>query len=95
MRFRVGLVIGFGAGYVLGAKAGHERYEQVKRLYDNLLSSPGIREATGKARQAASTGFEQAKDKASEGATKAKDAIKERRSGDDRSGGLKVAPPPQ
>jgi hypothetical protein len=26
------LVVGFVTGYVLGAKAGRERYEQIKRL---------------------------------------------------------------
>jgi hypothetical protein len=32
MRFRLGLVVGFGAGYYLGARAGHARYEQLRRL---------------------------------------------------------------
>jgi hypothetical protein len=32
MRFRVGLGIGFGIGYYLGARAGRERYEQLRRL---------------------------------------------------------------
>jgi hypothetical protein len=32
MRFRVGLGIGFGVGYYLGARAGRERYEQLRRL---------------------------------------------------------------
>jgi hypothetical protein len=32
MRIRVGLVIGFGIGYYLGARAGRERYEQLRRL---------------------------------------------------------------
>jgi hypothetical protein len=31
MRFRVGLTIGFGAGYVLGSRAGRQRYEQIAR----------------------------------------------------------------
>lgn len=95
MRSRFGFLVGFGAGYVLGAKAGHERYEQIKRLYENILASPGIRQATGKAKNAASSGFEQAKDKASEGATKAKEAIRERRAEEKRTGSLTVAPPPQ
>lgn len=30
MRGKVGLVIGLAAGYVLGTRAGHERYEQIK-----------------------------------------------------------------
>jgi hypothetical protein len=31
-RFRVGVVIGFGAGYYLGTKAGRERYEQLRSI---------------------------------------------------------------
>src|SRR3546814_17314066 len=30
MKGKVGLVIGLAAGYVLGARAGRERYEQIK-----------------------------------------------------------------
>jgi hypothetical protein len=30
MRGRVGLVVGLAAGYVLGSRAGRERYEQIK-----------------------------------------------------------------
>jgi hypothetical protein len=88
---RLGVLVGFGAGYVLGAKAGKERYEQLRRLYDNLVSSPTFQEASGKAREAAGTGFEQVRDKASEGATKVSQAVKERRT--DQSN-LSVAPPP-
>ena len=87
MRGRLGFLIGFGAGYVLGAKAGTERYEQLRRLYENLVSSPGFQEATGKARDAVGSGLEQAKDKATA-------VVKDKRSGEDRSSGLSVAPPP-
>jgi hypothetical protein len=31
MRFRLGIVLGFGLGYYLGARAGRERYEQLRR----------------------------------------------------------------
>ena len=88
MRSRLGFLIGFGAGYVLGAKAGTERYEQLRRLYGNLVTSPGFRQATGRAKEAASSGIGSAKDKVTE-------AVKERRSDEDtRPGGLSVAPPP-
>jgi membrane protein DedA with SNARE-associated domain len=30
VRFRVGLVLGFSVGYYLGARAGRERYEQLR-----------------------------------------------------------------
>ncbi len=95
MRGRMGLLIGFGAGYVLGAKAGTERYEQLRRLYENLISSPGFQEATGRAKEAVGTGIEQAKDKASEGVSKVQEAVRERKSGGDTHSGLSVAPPPQ
>ncbi len=85
---KMSFLIGFGAGYVLGAKAGTERYDQLKRLYENLQSSQGIRNATSKAKDAATTGFEKGKDIASEGV----DKIKSR--GDDRPSNLSVAPPP-
>jgi hypothetical protein len=90
MRGRLGVLIGFGAGYVLGAKAGHERYEQLQRLYENLINSPAFREATGKAKEAVGTGLEQAKDLAAEGVSKVKGS-----GGDGHPSGLSVAPPPQ
>lgn len=90
MRGRLGLFLGFGAGYVLGAKAGTERYEQLRRLYENLLASPGFKRAGGRAKDVVETGIEQAKDKASEGVNK----VKERRSGDGQPANLSVAPPP-
>lgn len=36
MRFRLGLALGFGAGYYLGAKAGRERYEQIRSALARL-----------------------------------------------------------
>lgn len=95
MRGRLGLMIGFGAGYVLGAKAGTERYEQLRRLYDNLLSSPGFRQVSGRARDAVGTGIGQARGMAAEGMSKVTDAVKDLKSDEDRSSGLSVAPPPR
>jgi uncharacterized protein YgiB involved in biofilm formation len=90
MSGRLGFLIGLGAGYVLGAKAGTERYEQLRRLYDNLVASPAFREASGKAKGAVGSGLDQARGAASEGASKVTSAIRERR-GDSS---LQVAPPP-
>lgn len=95
MAGRFGFLVGFGAGYVLGAKAGRERYEQLQRLYENVKASPAFQQVSGKARDAVESGFEQARDAASEGVSKVTGAVKERRSGDDdRPAGLSVAPPP-
>jgi hypothetical protein len=85
---KLGFFVGFGAGYVLGTKAGTERYEQLRRLYGNLLESRSVRQATGKAKEVASGGIGSAKEKVA-------GAVKDRRSdGNDRPGGLSVAPPP-
>ena len=95
MRGRLGLMLGFGAGYVMGAKAGTERYEQLRRLYDNLMASPAMQQATGKAKDAVGTGVVTAKEAASTGVSKVTSAVKDKRAGNgDVHGGLSVAPPP-
>ena len=95
MRGRLGVFVGFGAGYVLGAKAGRERYEQLSRLYDNLLNSRAFNKASGKAKEAVGHGIDQAKDLATEGVSKVTDAVKDRRSSGTEGPGLSVAPPPE
>ena len=40
MRFKLGLVTGLGLGYVLGTRAGEERYEQIREQYTKLKKSP-------------------------------------------------------
>jgi hypothetical protein len=42
MRFRIGLVLGLVAGYVLGARAGRERYEQIKRWATEARKHPAV-----------------------------------------------------
>ena len=58
MRMRLGLVVGFGAGYYLGAKAGTERYEELNRLIDKVRSSEAYGTATEKAKAAVDLGVE-------------------------------------
>ncbi len=89
MKGKTTFLLGFGAGYVLGAKAGTERYDQLRRLYDNLVASQGLREATRTARTGATTGLSQAK----EAASSAVDKVRGRSSDDERTS-LSVAPPP-
>ena len=36
MKLRLGMALGFGIGYYLGAKAGRERYEQLRRILQGL-----------------------------------------------------------
>lgn len=62
MKFRLGVVIGFGAGYYLGAMAGRERYEQLNKMVKKVKRSDVFEEATDKAKAAVDLGVERAKD---------------------------------
>jgi hypothetical protein len=42
MRFRIGLLVGGAVGYVLGARAGRERYEQIKRWAVEVRKHPAV-----------------------------------------------------
>ncbi|HEU4916182.1 MAG TPA: hypothetical protein VFV13_06410 [Acidimicrobiia bacterium] len=42
MRFRTGLVVGAALGYVLGARAGRDRYEQIKRAAAEARRHPAV-----------------------------------------------------
>ncbi|MHB1597137.1 MAG: hypothetical protein ACYCO9_07580 [Streptosporangiaceae bacterium] len=48
MRFyRVTFFAGLALGYVLGARAGRERYDQMKRLAHLAAESPSVQQAAG------------------------------------------------
>jgi hypothetical protein len=55
-------MIGFGAGYYLGAKAGRERYEQINKWIDRARGSEAYETATEKARAVLDLGVERARD---------------------------------
>jgi len=42
MRFKTGLIVGMAAGYVLGARAGRERYLQIKKLSAEAMKHPAV-----------------------------------------------------
>jgi hypothetical protein len=44
-------LVGFGAGYVLGARAGRERYDQIAGRAQQLWSDPRVQEKAGQAQQ--------------------------------------------
>ena len=87
------LLIGAAAaGYVLGTKAGRERYEQIKRQSSKVWNSEpvqqGVHEAEGVAKHAASAAGTKVADAASTAGSKVADKIK----GDDSS--EQSGPPP-
>ncbi|UUT34515.1 hypothetical protein [Microbacterium elymi] len=50
MRGKVGLVIGLAAGYVLGARAGRERYEQIKEQAERVWELPAVQKQVDRAK---------------------------------------------
>jgi hypothetical protein len=53
MKLRAGLIIGFAGGYVLGARAGRERFEQIKRWWGSLTSSPQVQQLADRSKEIA------------------------------------------
>jgi hypothetical protein len=47
MRYRFVFFTGLGIGFVLGARAGRERYEQLKKLARRIADSPAVQQAAG------------------------------------------------
>ncbi len=46
MMTKTKFLLGFGAGYVLGSKAGRQRYEQIMRQTRSLMGKPAVQDAT-------------------------------------------------
>jgi hypothetical protein len=58
---RFGLVVGFGVGYYLGAKAGRERYIQINSLLRKARRSEAYQHAIDKAEAVVDLAEERAK----------------------------------
>jgi hypothetical protein len=50
---RVSLGLGFGVGYVLGARAGRARYEQIKQAAAGVMGRPEVQQTLEQVRAAA------------------------------------------
>jgi hypothetical protein len=44
---KLSFLAGFGAGYVLGSRAGRERYEQIRRAYAQAKDDPRLQSLAG------------------------------------------------
>jgi hypothetical protein len=64
MRYRVAFFAGLAAGFVIGARAGRERYEQLKKLARKAADSPAVQQAAGAAQAQAAGMARSARDKA-------------------------------
>jgi hypothetical protein len=48
MKGKIAIVVGLAAGYVLGARAGRERYEQIKDAYLKVYNTPVVQKQVDK-----------------------------------------------
>ena len=46
---KLSFLAGFGAGYVLGTRAGRERYEQIRRAWEHAKDDPRLQSVAGMA----------------------------------------------
>ena len=67
------LAAGFGAGYVLGAKAGKERYFQIEAKFRELAGMPAVQRATATVKETAADLADSAKATVSNTLASAKD----------------------
>jgi len=51
MRYRLTFVVGLALGYVLGTRAGRERYEQLKKSAREVAQNPAVRNTAESAAQ--------------------------------------------
>ena len=102
MKFRTGMLVGLGVGYVLGAKAGRERYEQILEATRAFMENPGVQRLTdevgktvnlGKDRvsNVASRKVEQFGDTLAGQASRAKEFVAEKTPGDKGTASEKTA----
>ncbi len=73
------LVIGFAAGYVLGTRAGRERYEQIAEGARKFMGNPTVQSAASRAQETVATQApvvaEAVKDKATSAASAVADKV--------------------
>ncbi|HWM75189.1 MAG TPA: YtxH domain-containing protein [Nocardioides sp.] len=74
MAGKFSFLVGFGAGYVLGARSGRERYDQIASKAQEVWRDPRVQEKAGQAQQLvkekASVASSVAAEKASEAGSK-------------------------
>ena len=76
MKLRTALV--FGIGYVLGSKAGRDRYEQLRRLYRRTASNEKVRQVMDQGKTIIDTSTAQVRDIAADQLRSAGESIRER-----------------
>ena len=76
--FKTGLIAGFAAGYVLGSKAGRERYQQIVDSLRSFSQNPGVQRVSEEVNRTVNVGRERATTAANQAVEQASSTIAER-----------------
>jgi len=79
MKLRTAIV--FGIGYVLGARAGRERNEQLRRAYRRTTSNRGVRKVIDQGKDIVDSATAQVRDVVAEQLGQAGNAVRDRAEG--------------
>src|SRR4051812_49465053 len=82
---KLGFIVGVGVGYVLGAKAGRRRYEQIKARADKVWQSPTVQHKVNDATQVVRDKAPELQQKVAAAAKDAGSAVKAKGGGFDHS----------
>jgi hypothetical protein len=86
MRFnKITFLGGLAIGYVLGAQAGRERYDQLKRLAKKAAESPAMQQTAGALQAQATATAKSARDMAADGVRKSASRVTGKRSASGRA----------
>jgi hypothetical protein len=82
--YRITFLGGLAVGYVLGARAGRERYEQLKQLARKASESPAMQQTAGAIQAQATATAKSAREMAASGVRKSASKVTGRRSDGDQ-----------
>ena len=75
---KTGFLIGFGVGYVLGSKAGRQRYEELVRWWNQFSGNPTVQRAAERTKGMATEGAKRGLSVVQQGVERAGSAVRDR-----------------
>ena len=79
-------VLAFAAGYILGARAGRDRYEQIRRAYRRATSNEHVRKVIDQGKDVVDASTAQVRGAVADQLANAGDAIRDRVDGNGHPG---------